>query len=176
MASRPTAEGQIDTVLSLIPDLTRAARAMTRDPAVAEDIVQETLLRVIARLKDGAGIDDLRPYLMTVARNIVRRGRGVPHDVPLTEVPDLPAPATLPARMALRDVLGALARLPPVDRRLVLRHAVKGQSYARIAEAEDLPIGTVMSRLSRGRARLRAECGLPGSGSATPRPGAGGRT
>ena len=172
MASRPTAEGQIDTVLSLIPDLTRAARAMARDPAVAEDIVQETLLRVIARLNDGAGIDDLRPYLMTVARNIVRRGRGVPHDVPLTEVPDLPAPATLPARMALRDVAGALARLPPVDRRLVLRNAVKGQSYAHIAKAEDLPIGTVMSRLSRGRARLRAECGLPGRGPAALCPGA----
>ncbi len=74
--------------------------------------------------------------------------------------------------MALRDIVGALARLPPVDRRPVLGHAVKGQSDALIARAGNLPIGSVISRLWRGRARSRAECGRPGGASAAPCPGA----
>lgn len=74
--------------------------------------------------------------------------------------------------MALRDIVGALARLPPVDRRPGLRHAVKGQSDAHIARAENLPIGSVISRRSRGRARSRAECGRPRGASAPLSPGA----
>ena len=57
-----------------------------------------------------------------------------------------------------------MAQLPQADIRLILRQVVKGESYAQMAEAENLPIGTVMSRLARARARLRSDCGLPVSG------------
>ena len=76
-------------------------------------------------------------------------------------------PPAAPGRLALREVAAALSRLPAAEARLILRHVAGGESYAEIAEAEGVPIGTVMSRLARGRARLRSDCGLPEHGSAT---------
>ena len=157
------------SLIALIPELERVVRCLTRDRGLAEDIAQEALMRVWARLDAGAEIGDLRPYLMTAARNLVRRGPAGAREVAMSDLPEPVAPSTLPARLALMEVAGAIARLPRGEARLVLRHAVAGESYARIAEAEGVPIGTVMSRLARGRARLRAGCGLPASGPATAR-------
>lgn len=160
--THPPLPGSAPELVALIPDLRRLARRLTRDPVAAEDLVQEALLRVWTQLGRQSGIEDLKPYLMTAARNLARRPR--PAALALSDAPEPTAPPLAPGRLALREVAGALSRLPAAEMRLILRQVTGGESYAEIAAAEGLPIGTVMSRLARGRARLRKDCGLPENG------------
>ncbi|MGB3314461.1 MAG: RNA polymerase sigma factor [Albidovulum sp.] len=149
-------------LVALIPDLRRLARRLTRDPSAAEDLAQEALLRVWTQMGRKAGIDKLKPYLMTAARNLARRPR--PATLALSDAPEPSAPPAAPGRLALREVADAITRLPEAEMRLILRKATGDESYAEIAAAEGVPVGTVMSRLARGRARLRQDCGLPEKG------------
>lgn len=160
--THPSLPGTTPELVSLIPALQRLSRRLTRDPTAAEDLAQEALLRVWAQIGRGEAIEDLKPYLMTAARNLARRTR--PVALALSDAPEPAAPPEAPGRLALREVAGAMSRLPEIEARLILRQVTRGESYADIAVAEGLPIGTVMSRLARGRARLRQDCGLPESG------------
>lgn len=155
--------GEAAALIALMPALARRCRRLTRDPAAAEDLAQEALLRVWAQIRAGAAIDDLAPYLMTAARNLARRPG--PALQPLDGV-EAAVAAEGPRRVMLREVADQLAALAPADRRILLCQALQGASYAEIAAAEGLAIGTVMSRLARARARLRAGCGLPPRGPA----------
>lgn len=149
-------------LVDLMPELLRVSRALTRDAAKAEDLAQETLLRVWAQIAAGARIANLRFYLLASARNLARRPPPPLRELTEREEPSVPPEA--PGRLALGEVLRALSRQPRSEVKLMLRQAAGGESYAAIAEAEGLPLGTVMSRLSRLRSRLREECGLPSHG------------
>ena len=144
-----------DELVPLMPDLARLTRRLARDPAHAEDLAQEALVRVWARMAEGGTIADLRPYLMEAARNLARRpGRRY---LALEEAPE---PVSLPeaeGRLALRDVACAMARLPAGEARLLIAVAARGEGYAALAEAEGVTIGAVMSRIARARARLRTD-------------------
>lgn len=164
-ARRPSsrsAEGA--ALIALMPALSRRCRRLSRDAVAAEDLAQEALLRVWAQIRAGATIDDLAPYLMTAARNLARRPG--PALQPLDGLAEAAVAAEGPRRMVLHEVVVRLAALSPADRRILLRQALDGASYHEIAAAEGLTIGTVMSRLARARARLRAGCGLPPRGPA----------
>ncbi|MCU0911095.1 MAG: sigma-70 family RNA polymerase sigma factor [Rhodobacteraceae bacterium] len=145
-------------LVGLIPDLRRAARAIVRDPDLAEDLVQEALLRVWTRLREGGVVDDLRPYLMTTLRNLARRPpRLAPAEAAAPETTE-PAAA---GRIAVREVAAALAAMPPDQARLLLAAASGAGTLAQIAAEAGLPPGTVASRVWRARARLRAAFDLP---------------
>ncbi|WP_456389167.1 RNA polymerase sigma factor [Profundibacter sp.] len=148
---------------SLIPALSRLARILAPSPDQAEDMVQDALLRVWARLQKGGTIDDLRPYLMITLRNASTKP--TEQNQELTDQNTPSHPAEIWDRFAYSDVINAMASIPDDQADLLRPLALAGATYGDLAKTFDLPIGTVMSRISRARKQLRAELGLPKSGA-----------
>jgi RNA polymerase sigma-70 factor (ECF subfamily) len=99
---------------------------------------------------------------MEAARNLARRpSRPV---LALADAPEPECPPEALSRLAIRDLAQALSRLDPGEVRLLMGAAVEGRSYADLAAGEGVPVGTVMSRIARARARLR----MAGVGLADP--------
>jgi len=155
--------------MALLPDLRRTARRLSRSYDDADDLVQETLLKVWSRLamtqtghSDATPIDDLRAYAFATLRNSARSRPAPPPgdgktDACNTASRDSPAET----HIAASEVMRALTGLPDDQQSLLRMRAIDGMSYAEIVAATGLPIGTVTSRLSRGRKALRAALGLP---------------
>ncbi len=148
------------TVLEHIPCLRRYARALAGDPSEADDLVQESLSRALARHHKAGEIRNLRAYLFTILHNVhvdrrVERQRwqyGLPEEVLENR---LARPAPQYGQIELHDLADALERLPEDQRQAVLLVGYEGLAYKEAAEVLEIPIGTVMSRLSRGREALR---------------------
>ncbi len=157
-----------DLIAEHIPRLRRYARALVGDRTRADDLVQDCLTRAWERLHLWQPGSDLRAWLFTIMHNLhvndIRRRRNQPDFVPLDDDLDAPLPATQEDGLALRDLQAALAQLPLDQRAVVLLVGLEEMSYEQAAGTLGIPIGTVMSRLARGRERLR---GLL-SGSAGP--------
>ena len=145
---------------SHIPDLRRYARALLGDHVDAEELVQECLVRALARRHFWPSIRDPRAYLFTILHNayvdgLAKRKRGATFVDFDSVVTRLSRPAPQPAALELRDLARALAILPHEQRETVLLVGLEGLSYRQAADVLGVPIGTVMSRLSRGREFLR---------------------
>jgi RNA polymerase sigma-70 factor, ECF subfamily len=143
-----------------IDALTRAARAMTGSREDADDLVQDTLLRVLARER-AIEVDAPGAYLHQALRNqyvsTLRQRDRRPRTAPLeSEDFRLVAPTSREpsAVVATREVIGAIATLPTEQRKVVAAVDVAGFGYQEAADNLRIPLGTVMSRLYRGRARL----------------------
>jgi len=148
-----------------IPRLRRYARALTRDVAGADDLVQDCLTRALEKLHLWQQGTDLRAWLFTILHNQyvnqVRRAvrEGAPVGLSETE----PMLAQLPhqgRRLELRDLERAIAKLPDDQRSVILLVGLEGMRYEEVADILDIPIGTVRSRLSRGRDALRRLMGM----------------
>lgn len=141
-------------LVPLIPILIRRARRLSRSPSEAEDLVQDTLLSLCQRLEDGGTIDDLPSYAM---RTLSNRARRTWRQTPTEELEDdhaLTQPDAL-IRLDCADTLAAIKALPAPQRQLMTL-VVEGETSPRaMAQATGLPLGTVMSRLARARAKLR---------------------
>lgn len=141
-----------------IPRLRRYARALTGDRVSADDLVQDTLERAWSRLHLWRAGSDMRAWLFTVMHNLfvnrVRAGRleTLPLD---SEALVASARATQEDGLLMRDLQAALAQLPAEQREVLLLVGLEGMRYEDIAAVLAVPVGTVMSRLSRGRERLR---------------------
>jgi RNA polymerase sigma-70 factor, ECF subfamily len=138
----------------------RYARVVGRDAMHAEDLAQECLARALSRPRDWQDVRDARAYLLTILHNlhvddVARRWRdGVM--VPIEDAdPGLACAPEQFGRLLLRDLARSLQALPEERRRLLLLIALAGLSYHDLAQLLNLPIGTVMSRLSRSRDALR---------------------
>lgn len=142
-----------------IPALRRFAWALAREGAAADDLVQDALERAVSRWRQRRPDSPLRPWLMAIMHSIhVSRWRrwkrrGGDH-LPLEDW-DAPTPEDAEARVGYLDVMAAMARLPEDQRAVLLLVGVEGLSYDAAARVLGVPVGTVMSRLSRGRERLR---------------------
>lgn len=129
----------------------------------AADLAAETFLEAFAaRRRYDAGRPDARPWLLGIATNLVRRHwrrsarwRRAPVQPPLLEPEDEAVIARLDARAARGELAAALAALDAGQREVLLLHAWGDLRYEEIADALGIPPGTVRSRLSRARARLR---------------------
>jgi len=146
-----------DQVVALIPRLRRYARALVADPGAADDLVQDTLERALGKFHLWKPGTDLRAWLFTIMHNVFvnqirRRRESVAFDEEATELPVRPAHD---GALATRDLQRALERLPSEQREVLLLVVLEEMSYQEVARALEVPIGTVMSRLSRARDKLR---------------------
>jgi RNA polymerase sigma-70 factor (ECF subfamily) len=147
-----------EAVAAEIPRLRRYARALLGDSGEADDLIQDTLERALARLPQWREGDSPRKWLFSILHNLYvdglrRRSRRPPH-VGLDSLgTDQHAPSADGASSG--DLDRALQLLSSEQRQVVLLVGLEGLSYSETAEILDIPVGTVMSRLSRGRERLR---------------------
>ncbi len=148
------------------------ARWLLRDESSADDAVQEACLRALRYFGSLKPAAEVKPWFLAIVRNCcfshleARRGRNeqggledeemeaMQHAAGLTAPEPL---ASLERGQAQRSVDAALRALPPPLREVIVLRELEGLDYAAIAQVADIPIGTVMSRLSRARARLKIE-------------------
>lgn len=144
---------------SYVAGLRRYAMALTRDSSDADDLVQETLKRGLMSLKKGNRIDNLRSYLYRTLHNVQvseyhRRGNGGIH-VPLEDAGEqLARQGSQHWNAELRELFVALHALPGEQRNVLILVTIEGFTYQETADILGVPIGTVMSRLSRARRAL----------------------
>ncbi len=148
-----------------IPRLRRYARALTRDAARADDLVQETLLRAFRKEHLWAPGTDLRAWLFTIVHNqYVNEVRRATRDAASLDVQDystvLIATSDPTASRQLKELEHALSQLPEGQRQVILLVGLEGMSYEDVACILQIPVGTVRSRLSRGREVLRKLMGM----------------
>ena len=143
-----------------IPALRRYARALTRDRATADDLVQDCLERAIThwqqRRDDGSPRAWLFSILHNLAMNRMSKARSQPRPVAIEDAGEsaLVRQAEQPDRLQHRDLLRGLEQLSEAHRSVLLLISVEDLSYAEAANVLGVPIGTVMSRLSRAREKL----------------------
>jgi RNA polymerase sigma-70 factor (ECF subfamily) len=149
--------------------LFRHAMWLARDRAEAEDLVQETMVQALQSFHRFTPGTNCRAWLVSILQHVRsnrlrKRGRA-PVDSSLDEraanvVPFVPP---VPDRLTDEDMLLALQQIPPHHQEVILLCDVEEMTYKEIAAALDVPIGTVMSRLHRGRELLRAELARRGA-------------
>src|SRR5229473_6387112 len=151
-----------------LPRLRRYARSLLRDSVRADDLVQDTVVRALEKAHLYQHDTNLRGWLVTIMHNEhvngVRRsmrGAVLVSDEELGELGHAPAQR---APAELREIRGAVQRLPRDQREPLILHWLHGLKYEEIACQMDLPIGTVQSRISRARKALRAMIDTPNSG------------
>ena len=144
-----------ELILPFIPNLRRYARALVGDRHAADDLVQDTLERAVRKFhlwKPG----DLRAWLFSIMHNVFvnqLKARKIRPEVEADE--NLPARVPGADGMDILDLERALRALAPEQREVVLLVGLEEMTYAEVSTALGIPVGTVMSRLSRGRERMR---------------------
>lgn len=142
------------------PALKRYALSLTKDPATADDLLHDTIIRLLSGTH--TTIKKPRPYMMSVMHNIFIDGirRKPTATVPLEDANPVAREASQNLQITCAETLTALQHLPADYADVLKRHACEGQSYGEIARALGLPMGTVMSRIARGRATLGRRLGI----------------
>jgi RNA polymerase sigma-70 factor (ECF subfamily) len=146
-------------IITHIPHLRRYARALTGNLTSAEDLVQDTLERAWTRMALWRPGSNIRAWLFAIMHNLyvnqikaAARGRHWKNNPTQGEVSVSSEQDNV---LELRDLTKALQRLPEEQREVVLLIGLEQLSYDEAAKVLQIPIGTVMSRLSRGREQLR---------------------
>jgi len=149
IAFRPSVE-------AMIPALRRYARALTRDADIADDLVQDTLVRALRseRLFHGG---DIRSWLYTILTNLNRnRRRSLARRPTISQLTEHDEASANGTEAEGRDIERALSGLVEEQRSALLLVMLEGLTYREVADIQGVPIGTVMSRLARARAHIKA--------------------
>jgi RNA polymerase sigma factor (sigma-70 family) len=163
-----------DPIADLVPVIRRVVAARLNNPAQIDDIVQETLSRVMAA-RSRVERDTLAPYAVATARNLIsttvqreKRARQSAHLLVGSDDTE-PRPEDEAVRRAEATLLNAaMSRLPQADREILLEHEVEGRDTATLAAGRGSTPGAVAARLARTRARLRVEYLIVSSGAEPP--------
>jgi RNA polymerase sigma-70 factor (ECF subfamily) len=167
-----------DDVIAHLSPLRRYARALTRDEARADDLVQDALARAFERRATFRAGTDLRNWLLSILHNLFvddcrRREAEARRATEIAKLAEVSAPAGQESRLHLQQIGQAFLALPREQRAVLHLVAIEGLSYQEAADALGIAVGTLMSRLSRARAALRAfEAGAQGPMRALPPPAA----
>jgi RNA polymerase sigma-70 factor (ECF subfamily) len=165
-----SAERFREAALPHLDALYTLARYLLRNPTDADDAVQECYLRALRHFDTLRGAD-VKPWLLAILRNVCRvefgrRARVVLYDVnteneetgdaaPLWQEAHETPEAELIRKLDAKEIQSMVAALPEVFREVIVLREIEDLSYREIADVVDAPVGTVMSRLARGRAMLR---------------------
>ncbi|WP_024301620.1 sigma-70 family RNA polymerase sigma factor [Pseudogulbenkiania sp. MAI-1] len=152
-------EGQFHRLLlDNLSRLRRYARVLVFDASCADDLVQDTLELAWRSWRQWQPGTDVRPWLFSIMHNRhvdgqrrAARGVALPDDA----LAELAVPPAHERVLLMRDLANALAQLPAEQREVLLLVVVEEMRYQDAAQALGIPVGTVMSRLNRGRERLR---------------------
>ena len=150
----------IDLIEGEIPRLRRYARYLAREADRADDLVQECLMRAIAKIDSWTPGTNLRAWLFVILRNChineIRRGQRIsPLGETNNEYDVVPTPAGQEAHISLLEVRDAYLNLSEEHREVLLLVAIEGLQYEEAAGILEVPVGTIRSRLSRARQALR---------------------
>lgn len=154
---------EAETIVDLIPALRAFARSFCRDPSDADDLVQETLTKGLAHIDTFEPGTRMKSWLFTIMRNtfytrIKIRNREAPGLADCVSTMPV-AEATQEWSLRGRELKEAIDRLPPHYREVLVLIGVLGMSYEEAAEICGCAVGTVKSRLNRGRAHLLEHLG-----------------
>ncbi len=142
-----------------VPALRRYAWSLLRQSQDADDLVHDCLVKALAALPNRSAEGTVKPWLFTIMHNLFvsrwRTARRRSAVMVAAEDAESPVEAGQEWSLATRDLVAGLDRLPPEQREVLLLVAVEGLEYREVAAVLGIPIGTVMSRLSRGRDALR---------------------
>lgn len=148
-------------IVACIPHLRRYARGLNSDTEHADDLVQDTLERAWSKYSMWQKRGQVRAWMFGIMHNLfidrVRSQRARPEDGFGDDLPEVPDRDRQGDHLEVRDMDKALQRLAPELREVLLLVGVEELSYQEVAAVLSIPIGTVMSRLSRARERLRTE-------------------
>ncbi|WP_372421416.1 sigma-70 family RNA polymerase sigma factor [Salinarimonas chemoclinalis] len=164
--SRAVEEGLRTDLLATTPHLRAYAVSLCGSPDRADDLVQDTLLRALAKLDRFEPGTNLRAWLFTILRNLFfsehRKRRHEVEDVDGMHSERLTALPAQQARLDLVDFRRALARLCPEQREALILVGAEGLTYEEAAGVCGVAVGTIKSRVHRARLRLSAHLGLAG--------------
>jgi RNA polymerase sigma-70 factor (ECF subfamily) len=145
-------------LVALVPELRAFAISLSRNPSTADDLVQETVLKAWAKLDSFEPGTNMRAWLFTILRNTfysdARKGKREVEDVDGAYAARLSQKPDHDGRLALRDFASAFAMLPDEQREALILIGASGLSYEDAAQTCGCAIGTIKSRVNRGRARL----------------------
>ena len=151
-----------DQLRELLPRMRRFAFRLTRNAGSADDLVQTTVERALSRWGTRRDDEALQPWLFAILyRQFIDAHRRARRQVSMLDRFSLAQHTEHPSaerEVVAQSMLEALAQLPPEQRSLLLWVSVEGLPYEKVAEVLEVPIGTVMSRLSRARQALRRLC------------------
>ncbi len=151
-----------------LPAMLRFARSLTRDATAADDLVQDAVIRAIERRDRFMPDRDYRSWLLTITHNLFIDGwrREQVRRAAQAELQERPAWAepTQEHAVDLQSTLRAFEDLPAEQRAVMHLVVMEGASYLEAAAVLDIPVGTVMSRLSRARETLRRATTPPSTG------------
>jgi len=152
-------------LVAALPRLRRYARVLTGDAHRAEDLVQDTLMRAWDKRRLWRAGSDLRAWLFTIMHNVyvnqfsLRQRERAHASLDADDGPvagwEIPMRATQSDRIEVDEVFAQIGRLPAEQREVLILAAVEELHYKEIAQRLGVPVGTVMSRLSRARERLK---------------------
>ncbi|WP_296890129.1 RNA polymerase sigma factor [Thiobacillus sp.] len=143
-------------IMAHVPQLRRYARALAKHEVEADDLVQDTLERALRKFSLWQQGTNLRAWLFSVMHNLyVNQVRSKQEMAPLDDDMDIPVGGRQEEGLRIRDLSTSLLALPLEQREVLLLVGLENFSYEEVAQTLGIPLGTVMSRLSRGRERLR---------------------